>query len=145
LRPNVIMENCIFCKIANREIPCYKIYEDDLVLAFLDINPVVSGHVLVIPKKHFESIFEADEEYLERIIVVAKKISLKMKEALGVEGVNLYQANGSIAGQTVFHFHLHVLPRTAGDSVDFFKWMGKITKNFGKEEFEETRSKLTIN
>jgi len=139
------MENCIFCKIANKEIPCYKIYEDDLVLAFLDINPVVSGHVLVIPKKHFENIFEIDEEYLERIIVVARQISVKMKESLGVEGVNLYQANGSMAGQTVFHFHLHVLPRISGDEIDFVKWMGKIAKKPEKEEFEETRDKLAIN
>jgi len=139
------MENCIFCKIANKEIPCYKIYEDDLVLAFLDISPVVSGHVLVIPKKHFKDIFEIDEEYLERIIVVAKQISIKMKESLGVEGVNLYQANGSTAGQTVFHFHLHVLPRIPGDGLNFIKWMGKITKKLEKEEFEEIRDKLAIN
>jgi len=139
------MENCIFCKIANKEIPCYKIYEDDLVLAFLDINPVVAGHVLVIPKKHFENIFDIEEGYLKSIIGAAKTISIKMKESLGVEGVNLYQANGSIAGQTVFHFHLHILPQTAGDRVDFVKWMGKITKKLEKEEFEEIRNKLAIN
>ncbi|MDD5098682.1 MAG: HIT family protein, partial [Candidatus Pacebacteria bacterium] len=119
------MENCIFCKIINNEIPCYKIYEDEFVLAFLDINPVVIGHTLIIPKKHFENIFEAEDEYLERIITASKKISLKMKEALGVEGINLYQANGLIAGQTVFHFHLHILPQKQGESVDFVKWMGK--------------------
>jgi len=139
------MDNCVFCKIVNKEIPSYKIYEDDLVLAFLDISPVVSGHVLVIPKKHFESIFEIEEEYLKRIVVVAGRISIKMKEVLGVEGINLYQANGSVAGQTVSHFHLHVLPRRAGDSVDFVKWMGKIAKKIEKEEFEEIRDKLAIN
>jgi len=64
------MENCIFCKIINNEIPCYKIYEDDLVLAFLDVNPIVDGHVLIIPKKHFENIFDIEEKYLERIINV---------------------------------------------------------------------------
>ncbi|MDD5696624.1 MAG: HIT family protein [Candidatus Pacebacteria bacterium] len=139
------MENCIFCKIANKEVSCYKIYEDDLVLAFLDINPVVSGHVLVIPKKHFENIFDIDEECLERIIMVARQISIKMKESLNVEGVNLYQANGPVAGQTVFHFHLHVLPRIPGDDLNFVKWMGKITKKLEKEEFEEIRDKLAIN
>lgn len=139
------MENCIFCKIINKEIPCYKIYEDELVLAFLDINPVVIGHTLVIPKKHFENIFEIEDEYLERIITVSKKISLKMKEVLGIEGINLYQANGLIAGQTVFHFHLHVLPREQGDDVDFIKWMGKLTKKLEKEQFEEIKNKLSIN
>jgi len=139
------MENCIFCKIINNEIPCYKIYEDEFILAFLDINPVVIGHTLIIPKKHFENIFKIEDEYLERIITASKKISLKMKEALGVEGINLYQANGSVAGQTVFHFHLHVLPRREGDNVDFIKWMGEITKKLEKEQFEEIRNKLSIN
>lgn len=145
LRQDVIMEECIFCKIANKEISCYKIYEDDSVLAFLDINPVVFGHVLVVPKKHFENIFEIDDEYLKRLIIVAKRISIKMQEKLGAEGINLYQANGSLAGQTIFHFHLHVLPCTRGDNVDFIKWMGKTVKELKKEEFEEIRNKLAIN
>jgi len=139
------MENCIFCKIINKEIPCYKIYEDEFVLAFLDINPVVIGHTLIIPKKHFENIFKTEDEYLERIITVSKKISLKMKEVLGIEGINLYQANGSVAGQTVDHFHLHVLPRKEGDNVDFVKWMGKIEQKMEKEQFEEIKNKLSIN
>jgi histidine triad (HIT) family protein len=139
------MENCIFCKIINKEIPCYKIYEDEFVLAFLDINPVVVGHTLVVPKKHFENIFDIEDKYLERIITVSSKISLKMKEVLGIEGINLYQANGSIAGQTVFHFHLHVLPQKQGESVDFVKWMGKFTKKMNKEQFEEIKNKLSIN
>jgi len=139
------MENCIFCKIINKEIPCYKIYEDEFVLAFLDINPVVVGHTLVVPKKHFENIFDIEDKYLERIITVSRKISLKMKEVLGIEGINLYQANGSIAGQTVFHFHLHVLPQKQGESVDFVKWMGKFTKKMNKEQFEEIKNKLSIN
>ncbi|MDD5013370.1 MAG: HIT family protein [Candidatus Pacebacteria bacterium] len=138
------MENCIFCKIIDKEVPCYKIYEDELVLAFLDINPVVEGHALIIPKKHFENIFDIEEEYLERIIKVSKKISLKMKEAMRIEGINLYQANGSIAGQTVFHFHLHVLPRKEGDKIDFIKWTSGTTKQMEKEQFEEIRNKLII-
>jgi histidine triad (HIT) family protein len=139
------MENCIFCKIIKNEVPCYKIYEDDFVLAFLDINPIVIGHTLIVPKQHFENIFEIEDEYLQKVITASKKISLKMKKALWVEGVNLYQANGSVAGQTVDHFHLHVLPRRQGDSIDFVKWMGKITKKLEKEQFEEIRNKLSIN
>ena len=136
------MENCIFCKIIDKEVPCYEIYEDDLVLAFLDINPVTEGHVLVVPKKHFENIFDIDKEYLERIIIISKKISLKMKEVMGIENINLYQANGSLAGQTVFHFHLHVLPRKQGDKIGLMD--GGITKQLEKEQFEEIRKKLLI-
>jgi histidine triad (HIT) family protein len=138
------MENCIFCKIINKEIPCYKLYEDDWVLAFLDINPVVLGHTLIIPKKHFENIFEIEEDYLEKIIIASRKISLKMKEILGGNSVNLYQANGAVAGQTVFHFHLHVLPRKIDDGLDFIKIMEKDVKQINEKEFEEIRSKLEI-
>jgi len=116
-----------------------------LALAFLDINPVVAGHVLIVPKKHFENIFDIEEDYLKAIIKAAKNISLKMKETLKVEGVNLYQANGSIAGQTVFHFHLHLLPRVEGDGIDFIKLMGKAVKKIEKQEMEEIRNKLAIN
>jgi len=139
------MENCVFCKIVNKEIPCYKIYEDELTLAFLDINPIVAGHVLIVPKKHFENIFDIEEDYLKAIIEASKKISLKIKETLKIEGINLYQANGPIAGQTIFHFHLHLLPRTEGDGIDFIKWMGKMAKKMKAQEMEEIRNKLAIN
>lgn len=135
------MENCIFCKIINNEIPAYKIYEDDLVLAFLDINPIVEGHVLIVPKKHFENIFDIEEKYLERIIIITKKISLKIKESLNVEGINLYQANNSVAGQTVFHFHLHILGRRKGDGLKGIE--EGLTKDF-KNNFEEIMNKLKI-
>ncbi|GMX58777.1 MAG: HIT family protein [Candidatus Microsyncoccus archaeolyticus] len=135
------MDNCIFCKIINNEIPSYKIYEDDLVLAFLDINPVVLGHTLIIPKKHFDNICEIEDNYLERIIVVSKKISLKMKETLGVEGINLYQANGSVAGQTVFHFHLHVLGRNSGDGL---KGIEEGAKRVPVNNLEEIKNKLKL-
>ncbi len=134
------MENCIFCKIINNEIPCYKIYEDDLVLAFLDVNPIVDGHVLIIPKKHFENIFDIEEKYLERIINVSKKISLKIKESLGLEGINLYQSNGSVAGQTVFHFHMHILGRNKGDGLRGIEEGGVGSK----ENLEEIMNKLKI-
>ncbi|MBP6914026.1 HIT family protein [Candidatus Parcubacteria bacterium] len=135
------MENCIFCKIINNEIPSYKIYEDDLVVAFLDINPLTQGHTLIVPKKHFENIYDIEEEYLKRIIIVSQKISLKMKECLGVEGVNLYQANGLVANQTVFHFHLHVLGRTKGDGL---RAIEEGSKKASSENLEEIKNKLKI-
>ena len=137
------MENCIFCKIIANEIPCYKLYEDDLVLAFLDVGPIALGHALIIPKKHFENIFDMEEEYLERIALVAKKISGKMKHELGVEAVNLYHASGAAAEQTVFHFHLHVIPRKKGDNIDF-TGVAAAKLNLSPEEFSEIASKLKI-
>lgn len=135
------MENCIFCKIIKGEIPCYKIYEDDLVMAFLDINPMTRGHTLIIPKEHKENIFELDNNLLGRIISVAKKIAEKMK-INGAEGVNLYHASGSSAEQTIFHFHLHVIPRNKGDSISFAS-AGTI-KSATEDEFKDILNKLKV-
>lgn len=137
------MENCIFCKIINNEIPCYKLYEDDLVLAFLDIGPIAPGHTLIIPKKHFENIFVMEEQYLERIAVVAQKVAEKMKSELGVEAVNLYHASGAAAEQTVFHFHLHVIPRKEGDQINF-TGVADSKISLSPEQFGEIASKLKI-
>lgn len=137
------MEECIFCKIINNEIPSYKIYEDDLVLAFLDINPASKGHVLIIPKKHTKDIFEIEEKYLERIILVSKRIADKMKDSFGIDGVNLYHASGVNAEQTVFHFHLHVIPRRENDNIHFNSVAsGKAIVS--AEEFKEMVAKLKI-
>lgn len=135
------MENCIFCKIINNEIPSYKIYEDDLVLAFLDNYPVSKGHTLIIPKKHFKDVFEIEEDYLKRIISVSKKIAQKMKDTFGVDGVNLYHASGISAEQSVFHFHLHVIPRRKDDNLHF-----NVTSkaSVSAEEFKEIAIKLKI-
>jgi histidine triad (HIT) family protein len=137
------MENCIFCKIINNEIPSYKIYEDDLVLAILDLNPLSTGHTLIIPKKHAKDIFEIEEKYLERIAAVSKKISQKMKDQLGVAGVNFYHASGVHAEQTVFHFHLHIIPRREEDDICFTRAITKKT-NVSDEEFKQTAGKLKI-
>ncbi len=137
------MENCIFCKIINNEIPSYKIYEDDLVLAFLDINPASKGHVLIIPKKHAQDIFEIEEKYLERIISVAQKVANKMKNSLNVDGVNLYHASGVQAEQSIFHFHLHVIPRKKDDDICFSGVVGDKVE-VSDVEFEEIAIKLKI-
>lgn len=105
------MEDCIFCKIAKNEIPSYKIYEDDYVMAFLDISQVSNGHTLVIPKKHFKDIFEIDEESMVKTFKVVNKLAKDIVEKLGANGVNIINNNKSVAGQTVFHFHVHIVPR----------------------------------
>jgi histidine triad (HIT) family protein len=137
------MEDCVFCKIINNEIPSYKIYEDDLVLAFLDNHPVVKGHTLVIPKKHAQDIFEIEEKYLERIISVAKKISNKMKDNFNADGVNFYHASGAAAEQSVFHFHLHIIPRRNDDNIHFTSVVTN-KEAVSEEEFEEAVAKLKI-
>ena len=137
------MEDCIFCKIINNEIPSYKIYEDDLVLAFLDVNPLSSGHTLVVPKKHADNVFDIEEKYLERIAVVSKQIAQKMKANLGIDGVNFYHASGVHAEQTVFHFHLHIIPRKEDDDICFTRAITKKT-DVSEEEFKGIATKLKI-
>jgi len=137
------MEDCIFCKIINNEIPSHKIYEDDLVLAFLDVNPLSNGHALIVPKKHADNIFDIEEKYLERIAIVSKKIAQKMKASLGVDGVNLYHASGVHAEQTVFHFHLHIIPRKKDDSICFTRAI-TLKSNVSEEELKEIEGKLKI-
>lgn len=100
--------DCIFCKIVNGEIPSYKIYEDDSVFVFLDINPDTNGHTLVIPKKHYKDIFDIDEDTLKHIFNIAKKIMEQLKEQLHCDGFTLVQNNGVV--QEVKHFHLHIKP-----------------------------------
>lgn len=103
--------NCIFCAIAAGEIPSFKVYEDDLVLAYLDINPFTKGHTLVIPKKHSANLLETDDETLAAVITRVKKIAAHLKAKLGADGFNILQNNGEAAGQTVHHLHFHIVPR----------------------------------
>jgi len=109
--------NCIFCKIVKGEIDSAKIYEDENTFAFLDINPLTKGHCLIIPKEHFENIFDIDAKILEKIIITAKDVSEKIKKSLKADGLNLLQSNGSKAGQEIPHFHLHIIPRYKNDGV----------------------------
>lgn len=101
--------DCIFCKIVNGDIPSYTIYEDDLVKAFLDVNPDINGHLLIIPKKHYKDLFDIDEKTLMHIFETAKKINPILKEKLNTEGLTLVQNNGLL--QEVKHFHLHLKPQ----------------------------------
>ena len=109
------MSDCIFCKIANGEIPSNIRYEDDNYTVILDNGLAKKGDVLVIHKKHYADLFEISEESLSGAVVVAKKVAAKMKDKLGFDGVNLVQNNGAAAGQSVLHFHLHIIPRYKND------------------------------
>jgi len=102
------------------EIPSFVVFEDDLVKVIMDINPVSEGHLLIIPKKHFENIFDADKEVLERINVVAQKMSILCKEKLNCTGVNILNASGKDAQQSVFHLHYHIVPRYPKDGIDLW-------------------------
>ncbi len=107
--------NCVFCAIAEGEIPCFKVYEDDFVLAYLDINPFSKGHTLVIPKAHTTGLLDTGDEMLAKIIASVKKVAAHLKATLPCEGFNILQNNGAVAGQTVMHVHFHIVPRYEGE------------------------------
>ena len=108
-------KDCIFCKIANGEIPASTVYEDDMFRVILDMSPATKGHALILPKKHMADIFEMDSETAEKVFVLTAKVAKGMKAALNCDGLNIVQNNGEVAGQTVFHFHMHIIPRYEGD------------------------------
>ncbi len=107
--------NCIFCKIANGEIPSKTIEENDMFRVVLDVGPATKGHALILPKEHYANLYELPEEVAAEALKLAKKVALRMKERLHCDGVNLVQNNEEAAGQTVFHFHMHVIPRYKED------------------------------
>ncbi len=117
------MPDCLFCKIIRGELPTNKIYEDEKTFAFLDINPVNPGHVLVVPKKHAVDVFEIEESEWDTVMRVVRKISLAIEEALKPTGINLGMNNKSGAGQVVFHAHVHIMPRFPNDGHEL--WKGK--------------------
>lgn len=108
-------ENCIFCKIANGEIPTNSIYEDSLFRVILDSSPATRGHALILPKNHYEDLFAVPEEEAAEAMKLARKMAAVQMERLGADGLNLVQNNGAAAGQTVRHFHIHLIPRYAAD------------------------------
>ena len=107
--------NCIFCKIANGEIPSKTIEENELFRVVLDVGPATKGHALILPKEHYANLYELPEDVAAEALKLAKKVALKMKDRLQCDGVNLVQNNEEAAGQTVFHFHMHVIPRYKED------------------------------
>lgn len=108
-------EDCIFCKLANGDIPTNMIYEDADFAVILDASPATRGHALILPKEHAANIYELSEATAAKVFVLAKKLAAKMTEILKCDGFNIVQNNGEVAGQTVFHFHMHLIPRYKGD------------------------------
>ena len=111
--------DCVFCRIRDGQIPSTRVYEDERTLAFLDINPLNEGHTLVIPRAHAATLFEADEADLRAAIATAKRVATAIRTALHADGLNMLQANGAAAFQSVPHFHLHLIPRFTGDGKGF--------------------------
>ena len=131
-------DDCIFCKIAAGEIPSRKIYEDKDLIAIMDLNPTSKGHSLIIPKEHCTNIYDIDEDIAAKVMKTAKKLATKMTVALNCDGFNLLQNNGETAGQTMFHFHMHLIPRYEGDNVGITWKPGNLTD----EEREEILAKV---
>ena len=119
------MDNCIFCKILKGEIPSYKIYEDEKAYAFLDIACDSYGHTLVIPKKHCTNVLDCDREYLDAVIEAVQKVANHYVNNCGFDGVNVLNASGKSAQQSVFHLHFHIIPRKADDGLDMWPLDGK--------------------
>ena len=114
-------EDCVFCKIVNGDIPSNTIYENSEFKVIMDISPATKGHVLVLPKEHFKDIYDIDAETAGKLFQLAAVVARALKEVLHCDGLNIIQNNGEIAGQTVFHFHMHLIPRYEGDDVTV-KW-----------------------
>lgn len=132
------MSDCVFCRIVAGQIPSTRVYEDEHTLAFMDIGQVNPGHVLVAVKKHAATVFELEETQAEAIARAIVKISRALKKAFEPEGLSVYQANGKAAGQTVFHYHVHLLPRHAGDGMELV-WP---VKNPPREKLEGYAAKI---
>jgi histidine triad (HIT) family protein len=113
-----IMSSCIFCKIIDGEIPSATVYEDRDFKVIMDIAPAAKGHVIMLAKKHCANLFELDDDTASKALIVARKVAKALKAELQCDGVNLFQNNGEAAGQTVFHFHIHIIPRYNEDKVN---------------------------
>ncbi len=134
--------NCIFCKLANGDIPTNSIFEDGDFKVILDADPATKGHALILPKNHFANLLEADDDVLKKALPLAKKVANKMKAELGCAGVNIVQNNGEAAGQTVHHLHIHVIPRYADDPDKTI--CGWSHQSFSDEETAEVVAKLNM-
>jgi histidine triad (HIT) family protein len=121
-------ESCIFCKIVRKQAPASIIYEDESVIAFLDIRPLNLGHTLVIPKKHYVDIFDISEDQLSQVHKVAKQVSTAVKKATNADGISIIQQNSKAAGQNIFHLHVHVVPRFEGQKLPSFSALKEVDR-----------------
>ena len=131
-------DDCIFCKIANGDIPSKTLYEDDEFRVILDLGPATKGHALILPKDHFANLYELPDETAAKVMQLAKKMAAQMTEKLGCDGFNLVQNNGETAGQTVFHFHLHLIPRYENDG----QKIGWVPGSPTQDELEEIKNTI---
>ena len=134
----MVKDDCIFCKIAAGEIPSKTIYEDEKYRVILDLGPATRGHALILPKNHYANLFELPVEYAKEVICLAKKMATIMKDKLGCDGFNLVQNNGEAAGQTVFHFHMHLIPRYENDGQE----IGWKPGSPSQDELEEIKKQI---
>lgn len=132
------MEDCIFCKIANGEIPAKTLYEDEQFRVILDLAPAAKGHALILPKDHADNLYELSDELASKALVLAKKMAVRMTDKLQCDGFNLVQNNGETAGQTVMHFHMHLIPRYQNDGQRIHWRPGTSTP----EELEAVRKQI---
>ena len=132
-------DNCIFCKIANGEIPSKTIYEDEMFRVILDLGPAAKGHALILPKDHYKDLYELPENTASHVMLLAKKMAAQMTDKLHCDGFNLVQNNGETAGQTVMHFHMHLIPRYKNDN----RKIGWTPGEPSQEELEEIRNQIT--
>ena len=136
---NTHMTDCLFCKIVAGEIPAERVYEDDTVFAFLDIHPVNIGHTLVIPKAHSTNLYDIPDDTLAHTMVILKNLSIAVKEAVSADGINIEMNNEPVAGQIIFHTHLHIVPRFSGDG--FTHWHG--ARDYREGEASEIAQKIS--
>ena len=130
--------SCIFCRIAQKQVPASYVYEDEKVMALLDIKPLNEGHTLVIPKSHYESIFEIPEDLVAHLHGVTKRIALAVKKATNADGISISQQNGKAAGQEIFHLHVHIIPRYEGQKLPSFSEVSEADK----EKMSQTVAKI---
>ena len=136
-------DSCIFCKIANGEIPSKTLYEDEKFRVILDLGPATKGHALILPKDHYADLYEIDENVAADAMKLAKKLATHMTEVLKCDGFNLVQNNHEVAGQTVFNFHMHLIPRYLNaKNNDILNWSHE---TFSPEEMAEIRDSLKMN
>lgn len=130
---------CIFCKIIKNEIPSSRVFEDEKLIAFLDINPVNKGHVLVVPKEHMETLLDISDNILKELMVTAKKIAKSMRKALKADGINIGMNNFPPAGQAVMHAHIHIIPRFENDGLQHWP-----SKKYDEGEIDQIREKIAM-
>ena len=132
-------KDCIFCKIAAGEIPSATLYEDDDFRVILDLGPASKGHALILPKEHYRNLYDIDEEVVAKAMILAKKMVNKLTKVLDCDGYNIVQNNEERAGQSVFHFHMHLIPRYKGDQVGLGWKMGELSEEDKKEILDKMK------